>query len=383
MKSKNASKAKKGSSKKKKPSRLAKLLTWIQLMVLALLWMSAASVYVSPEKFSLLSLLGIAFPIFLLMAAGTTLITLLLRPRRSWIGIVGILVCSGSIRTYFPLNFTTPAPKTALKVISYNTLNYGEQKTDKKGNLHIVNYIAKAKPQILCMQESHCTDANRRKSLKALNHILPYADTVHIKNKSGGVLECRSCYPIVKKELICHHFGNGSAAFFLVPKKGDTILVVNNHLQSMGFSKDEREKYAELVSHPDDKIDEKINEARTALFPLLKKMIKASVERAKQAEHVAAYINQHRHLPVIVCGDFNDTPISYARYRILESTGESLTDCFRAAGNGMGRTFNRNAMFVRIDHIFCSSHFRPLTTYVDNDKEHSDHNPIVTCLMRE
>ena len=56
---------------------------------------------------------------------------------------------------------------------------------------------------------------------------------------------------------------------------------------------------------------------------------------------VEDYLAQHKDKPVILCGDFNDTPISYTRHRVA-SLG--LTDAFREAGQGFGFSFRRNAI---------------------------------------
>ena len=80
----------------------------------------------------------------------------------------------------------------------------------------------------------------------------------------------------------------------------------------------------------------------------------------------------------IVCGDFNDTPISYAHHLFCRR----MTDAYRATANGIGRTFNRNAMYVRIDHIFCSEEWKPYACTVDRAAEASDHYPISCYLKR-
>ena len=79
---------------------------------------------------------------------------------------------------------------------------------------------------------------------------------------------------------------------------------------------------------------------------------------------------------IVAMGDFNDTPISYAHHKICSR----LTDCYRATANGIGRSFNRDAIYVRIDNIFCSSHFKPFAVRVDDTVPFSDHYPIIGYL---
>lgn len=113
---------------------------------------------------------------------------------------------------------------------------------------------------------------------------------------------------------------------------------------------------------------------------LVSKISTASVTRAVQADIVADYLKLHEKLPVILCGDFNDTPISYTRRRILS---QGLTDAYETTGNGFGRTFNRDAICVRIDHMMCSRHFKPYACQVDCSINASDHYPIVASFERQ
>ena len=72
-------------------------------------------------------------------------------------------------------------------------------------------------------------------------------------------------------------------------------------------------------------------------------------ERNRQAQLLAEAIASSPY-PVIVCGDLNDTPISYA-YRKLTN---KLKDCFLEAGNGWGGTYQPARNLFRIDYTFCS-----------------------------
>ncbi len=364
-----------------KTSRLAKLLTWLQITAVALLWISAGSMFVSPKDFSVSSLIGIAFPVFLAFALFAFFITLILRFKRSWIGFLGILACFHPIRTYCPINLSTPAPKIAMKVISYNIAGNGRNIKDDNGNLHVVNYIAKSKADVFCMQESGKVIYNKHNKA-IISKTLPYYDSVEVNKSPIGIY---SKYPVVKKKLItkCEFGSNGAAAFYLTPSKRDTIIVINCHLQSHGISIHERENYANIVlknetltSNGNEK--EEMEVAKNTIFSIARKIKNSSVKRALQVDEIVKFIEENKRYPILMMGDFNDTPISYAHHSIANE----LTDCYRTSGNGFGRTFNKYAMLVRIDHIFCSSHFRPLSTYVDDDKETSDHNPIICHLIR-
>ena len=72
----------------------------------------------------------------------------------------------------------------------------------------------------------------------------------------------------------------------------------------------------------------------------------AFVLRAEQAQIIANYIKDSPY-PVIVMGDFNDTPQSYAYRKIRKG----IHDAFRLAGGGFGNTYSGDLPSFRIDFI--------------------------------
>ena len=111
---------------------------------------------------------------------------------------------------------------------------------------------------------------------------------------------------------------------------------------------------------------------------LYAKLVAATEKRAPQADAVARYVREHKRYPIILCGDFNDNPISYVHHTIAKE----LTDCYTATGNGPGISYNSNAFFVRIDNIMCSDHFVPYDCSVDRSIKASDHYPIKCWVKR-
>ena len=91
------------------------------------------------------------------------------------------------------------------------------------------------------------------------------------------------------------------------------------------------------------------------------------------------YVAEHSRYPTILCGDFNDSPISYTR-RVL---AEELTDCYVATGRGIGLSYNQKGFFVRIDNMMCSGSFEPYKCTVDDKIAASDHYPIYCWLKMQ
>jgi endonuclease/exonuclease/phosphatase family metal-dependent hydrolase len=79
---------------------------------------------------------------------------------------------------------------------------------------------------------------------------------------------------------------------------------------------------------------------------------------------------------VILCGDFNDVPNSFAYYHI----GEDMQDAFRSKGSGLDRTYLGISPTLRIDYIFCDPGF-DILAYDRINKQLSDHYPIMADLF--
>lgn len=97
--------------------------------------------------------------------------------------------------------------------------------------------------------------------------------------------------------------------------------------------------------------------------------------RAQQVREIRTVIDSTRY-PVIVAGDFNDTPSSYT-YRQLKG---GMTDGFRAVGNGFGGTFRYLGGVLRIDYIFYDNRFAGVGYYMPQD-DVSDHKAVIAELQ--
>ena len=99
-------------------------------------------------------------------------------------------------------------------------------------------------------------------------------------------------------------------------------------------------------------------------------------ERANQVREVRKYIDESPYA-VIVCGDFNDTPMSYA-YQKLRG---DLTDAFISSGKGIVRTYIGKLPSFRIDNIFYGDKFDAFNFKAYDDFKMSDHIPISCDLV--
>jgi len=79
--------------------------------------------------------------------------------------------------------------------------------------------------------------------------------------------------------------------------------------------------------------------------------------------------------PIILCGDFNETPQSYI-YKLLS---ENFDDAFREGGWGIGSTYAGKIPGLKIDHILYPKEMKVLDARVSK-VEFSDHYPVVGRL---
>ena len=367
---------------KKKRKILTHTMTIISVVAVVLLWLSAASAFISPEKVPVMSLIELAFPFFLIFCILTLAATLLMAPRRCWICLVGLLLASSSIRNYFPLNFPSSPPDDALRIMSYNVYGWGnfpervmEDENGKRHNI-LAQYVGKVNPDIAFLQEAISDDKFIEEHLFSELKEKMYMDSVDMAFKDApgcfNKAMLLSKFPIVKKHLIVRLHANGAAAFWLVPSPGDTIIAINCHLVSMGLNKDDRNSFSEMVKDSEHQIDKKTTKT------LLSKIMLAGKYRAAMVDSIAAFIEKHKDKDIILGGDFNDTPVSYSHGQLTKH----LSDAYRQSGNGLGRTFNKNAMIVRIDHVLCSDGFKAYGFEVDSSVGISDHNPVLGWIKR-
>jgi len=107
-----------------------------------------------------------------------------------------------------------------------------------------------------------------------------------------------------------------------------------------------------------------------------RKLVDAFRKRSYQAEMLRAHIDSSDY-PVIVCGDFNDSPDSYAYRKI---SGE-LNDAFRKSGKGfLSSTYRGRMPSYRIDYILYDDYFSSCV-YRRGNLKHSDHFPVFARMM--
>ncbi len=324
-----------------------------------------------PTEHPMLSTVGMTFPVFLLINMAFLFFWLMFKLRKIWIPIVGYVLAYQPISIYFPYHPEQTVPDGAIKVISYNVCTYGGNYKYDDGFGAVIDYLRHESPDIVCVQED--VDSWRRYVFKEYEKTLAYNDTMVIANNSVSMnsLGIHTRYPILKRERIDYKsVANGSVAWWL-KVDDDTLIVLNNHFESCHLSSQDREQYRQIL-HGNMSGDS----ARTESKMLMVKLAEANAKRASQIRAVFHYVDEHSQYPIIVCGDFNDNPISYSRHMMAQR----LTDSFVETGKGIGLSYNQKAFSLRIDHLFCSSQLEPYNCKIDSRMDASDHNPLICWI---
>lgn len=347
------------------------------VLVGALLLLAAyGPVLINPVTHPIWSCISLCFPIFLFMNCCLLVFWMFARIRYVLVSLLLLLFCVPAIRVYVPFNKATPVaelPDDCIKLVSYNSMMMSAGRLNKGKNA-ILEYLKTTGADIICLQEYGVYTRKNLLSKKMVDKTMrayPYQKIVRIGGKhSSNKLACFSKYPILSARVIDYPSQyNGSVAMRLkIGKK--TMLLINNHLESNKLTGADRSMYSDMLKTPSK--ENLTKGSRT----LLAKLGEASSIRSRQADVLAKEIRNAREDYVVVCGDFNDSPLSYTR-RVLAS---GMNDAFVESGLGMGVSFNQKGFFFRIDHILTSTNIQTYNCKIDRSVGASDHYPI-SCYL--
>lgn len=356
-------------------SFVVNLIAGANIATILLMLLAGYSDRLTPVEHPILSVMGMTFPVFLLVNLLFLFFWLTVKWKRAWIPIVGFAAVYVPLTLFMPFNMRQDVPEGTIKLISYNVCTYGGNYKYEQGFDTVFNYLKRQNADIVCLQED--VDTWRRFVFQRYEKIYPYNDTtiLHQNSLTFNGVGIHTRFPIIRKERIWYQSNtNGSVAYYLDTGK-DTLLVINNHLEGTHLSDAERDSYKRLLEGKMER-----DTVRAESMFLIGKLGQNNAVRAPQAETVHRYIEEHSQYPVIVCGDFNDTPISYSRRTIAQG----LTDCFQATGRGLGLSYNQKGFYFRIDYILCSPDLQPYNCQIDDEMDASDHYPIMCNIkMRE
>ncbi len=350
----------------------------INILFIGMFLLAGMASYVNPSSFVLPSYLSLFFLPLLFI---NIIFFLFWAFRLKWFlvfPLVAIACMWSNIHAEFPIhgsdaNKIIHKDSPAINILSYNVKLFDFYKKNKSTENYnkVLDYIINRNADIVCLQEFGYYNTNDFLSgddiLNVMKDKYPYHHIMyHLSDnqKSTYGVATFSKLPIIKKGEV--NYGSAFNHTIYSDIKIDTTVIrlFNCHLESNRLTINDKKKMVELI---DSTSQEKISETATQLT---RKLGAASKKRALQADSIALKISKSPH-PAVVCGDFNDIPISYT-YRKIKG---NLTDVFATTSSGLGITYNELPFLFRIDYIFHDEKLKSGNFKIDKINL-SDHYPI-------
>jgi len=361
---------------KTKKSRTDKIVLILNFGAITALLLSYAAAHFSPDTMGYFVLFGLAYPFVLLLNIAFIIYWLLKRPRFSIFSAAIILLGIGHLTDFFQISFSKSRDESAshLKVLTYNVhvFDVFDRKEGQQTRDAIFDMLVREDADVLCFQEFFHSE--KKKFFPTKDTLLKFLPNIHYHERYTHALGGQqyfgvalfSKYPIVRKGYV--PFSSDANNFCIYADLlvgGDTIRVYNGHLQSIRLKPEDYD----LANGKTEQSE--IDDAGKRIARRLKS---AFVKRQEQVDRIATSINASPY-PVVLCGDFNDPPVSYT----YETLSDILEDSFVACGNGIGNTYIGAFPSFRIDYILHSPSLKTIA-YKTLEEKLSDHHAITATL---
>ena len=327
------------------------------LVLVTLLAYSA--VWISPDVFQFPQFVGMAYP-YILAVDIIYIIALTAFKRKAAIIMAAVVLLGfGFVRNtvqlkpspYFDSNDYSNRDDSSFKVMSFNVRlldRYNWIKGKKDTRQMIFDFLQYESPDIICFQEFYARYADSVNNETIIRDILKAPYVVHdvdndehwLKTDKGYVIFSR--FKLANRRYIIDTANNINGITADVDVYGKKIRIFNIHLKSIHLGYDD---YRFI-----DSLDHKNNSKNMSGFKNIYQKIGAAYsERCMQAAAVDSMIASSPY-PVVVCGDFNEPPISYCYHKVRGN----LKDAFCESGTGFGTTMSLKFLKFRIDYILHS-----------------------------
>lgn len=356
----------------------------INLWVILFTLLAYIAPYVSPVQMSFLMFMGVAFPWLLILNFLFVGIWALARYRYWWYSAAVIVLGWSHLTSIFGVHFEQPqrlntystsrenqkgvATTNSLRVMSYNVhgLVTPGVKNMTAAHLELSRFLEKQNADVICFQEylfqwGESVDTQMRNDIPFLK-TYPYSIRMN-----GNDLAIFSRFPILNSGMLLNRNDSNGCTYADISVRGQNIRFYSLQLRSNIVS-DIADNLVKQKNITDD--DSWFNVGR-----MLVRFRRYGIIRAKDAEIVKQHIKKSPY-PVILCGDFNDIPVSYS-YKTLS---DGFIDTFQETGSGIGTTYAGHIPALRIDYILADPRFKPLNCFIFR-VHHSDHYPVVSDLI--
>jgi len=346
--------------------RILTSIFWFCAIVLGVtLVISYLSVYVHPGRFWIPAFFGLYFVPLVVVNALFLLGALVKRSSIAWAPFLALLPTLLFVELFVRWGARNEAGSgLSIKIATYNVCNfqgYGK-KPREEAMKEIDRLLRQEDVEIVCMQEFYCIDTGKIAQFFPSYPYRYFSSKKGQKSYRGNLIFSR--YPIERSGALTFEGSHRNCIYADFTVQGRAFRVYTTHLESNNISlnaiADRMRRYQEV---PDEflQVHRRIREA----FRI----------RAQQVESISEHLKTVAQ-PFILCGDFNDTPVSYTYNRLQEG----LTDSFRHVGNGFGATFRYLWPSLRIDYVLYNQHFTAIT-HTTVPAPYSDHYPVITELI--
>lgn len=341
------------------------LLLTVTIALSVVLLLAYFTPLISPAKFGSMTIMGIFAPAIYISVVMLALLWVVMRRWRiagvlALVLLPGLFLFSDFYRIDISREIEPERDRRAFTVMSYNVRGFMDEKFRHNLDNFIERYAEEPLPDIACFQE-YKSDA---RDIELIDELF---EGYHkrMTTESGNLMVCTfSRYPIIATGEISGE-NRGTSQWCDVVIRRDTVRVFNNHLYTTSITSDDSEQIA----------DGRILRDGSRMASIVDRIASNSAIRAEHVDTLRTVIDAtpYRH---IVCGDFNDTPMSYVYRRM----SHNLKDAFKERGRGYGYTFRPLHGILRIDYILYSDGLEAQHYYIDEEAEMSDHLPVLTRL---
>jgi endonuclease/exonuclease/phosphatase family metal-dependent hydrolase len=343
------------------------LLAGANVCTILALWAVCASTWLHPALCPRLAQAGLLMPLVLTANLGFIVLWFIVDLKGLFLPLVGILPVTGFCLDYCPLNFTAKEVSDdsaqTLRVATFNSCGW-HYKDSTDGEWNAPQLLRLLDADILCMQETSKIPAGVQSVVDSLGY-----DT----RQSKGTMIC-SRLPFIGDSIPIGFIDSTNGILVWRVRNGeDTLTVICAHLESNGIPEQEKTALGERIHAHNE---EELKESGRVMLSFLSA---SAAARARQTDRLDSLLTARSEESIILCGDLNDTPVSYTYRRIKQH----LNNCYRESGFGPGFSYNRTGFWVRIDHIFTSDDWTSFSTRAVHNFSSSDHYPVLTTLRKK
>lgn len=343
----------------------------VSVVVWALTILSAYGGRFNPEYITIPSVLCLALPY--LAGLSVLLILFWLMQRRIFftaLGVLAIAACIGPVMKVIPLNTSKEASPGArtFKIMSWNVLHTEDIEQPESTTNRAVEYMINSGADVICLAELDNFSPSEFKNaspelIDSLMRAYPFRAGI-----SSTDIKVLSRYPVDRAGLSDDSdFGRRRFDFFKIHFPGKTLTVGMVHLYSYDLSEEERQVVTEIKSV--DTAKTSVKEFKGSIMAKLRKAFRRRAENASELRKTIDRITG----PLIVCGDFNDVPNSWA-YEMI--AGDDMRDAYIETNFGPSITYNLHMFYFHIDQMLYRGPLKALDLEVGKIKT-SDHYPLI------